>query len=120
MKKVILALLMVFIMATVVLAKEAKTMMLKGYIVDNHCSGKQTQAQRDGFIKAHSKGCAMSEGCMKSGYSIYSNHRLYKFDKKSNEKVVEFLRQPDTSLLVAAEVKKSGREVKLISIKNEE
>jgi hypothetical protein len=120
MKKVIMTLLMILLVATLVLANEAKTMMLKGYIVDNKCSGKQTEAQMDEFIKTHSKECAISEECKISGYSIYADHKLYKFDKKSNEKVAEFLQKPDTKLLVVAEVKEEGKEVSLISIKNEE
>ena len=119
MKRILLTLMVFFLAATVVAAKEAKTMMLKGYIVDNQCAETQTTGQMDSFVQTHSKGCALSEACMKSGYSIYSNHQLYKFDKKSNEMVAEFLKKPDTQLLVAAEVKEEGKELKLISIKNE-
>jgi len=119
MKRILLTVAAVLLAVTVVSAKEAKTMLLKGYIVDNHCAAKQTKDQMDSFIKAHSKGCTVSEPCAKSGFAIYANHKLYKFDKKSNEMISEFLAKPDTQLLVAAEVKKEGNEVRLISIKNE-
>lgn len=118
MRIIILAALMLLIVITMVLAKEPKTTELTGYIVDNKCSGKQSKAHLDEYVKIMTKGCAVSPECKASGYSIYAHRRLYRFDTKSNKKIAEFLQKPDSKLLVVAEVKKQGNKVRLVSLRN--
>jgi hypothetical protein len=119
MIKVISSLLTIIFVTTMALAQQAEVMTVKGYIIDNMCAHSQSPEQLDEFVKVHTKECALAPQCMASGYSIYADHKLMKFDKPSNAKVAEFLNNPDSKLLVTAEVKKAGEELELISIKNE-
>lgn len=95
-----------------------KTMMLKGTIIDNACA----TANKDNlseFIKTHPKSCALMPSCVASGYSIYIDGKLQKFDAASNKKIETFLKKKSSKLDVVVTVKKVGEELSLISIKNQ-
>ena len=93
-------------------------MTLKGDIIDNMCAGAQSPEGLAGFVKTHTKTCALS--CAASGYAIFSDGKLTKFDKDSSMKVEEFLKKEGSKLQVVVEVKKTGEELSLVSIKNQE
>ena len=95
---------------------KTEAMTLKGDIIDNMCAGanKDTLAE---FVKTHTKECAIS--CMSSGYSIFANGKLYKFDKDSSAKVGEFLQKADSKLQVTVTAKQVGDELNLVSIENQ-
>lgn len=96
-----------------------ETLMLRGYIIDNLCAGTQTPEELAEFVKTHSKECALSSPCVASGYSIFADGQLLKFDSESNAKVEEFLKNPDSKLEAAVEAVKAGEELSLISIANQ-
>lgn len=91
---------------------------IKGDVIDNMCAN----AHKDdlaNFVKTHTKECALAPGCVDSGYSIFSNGKLYKFDKDSSDKVAEFLKKEDSKLTVMVTAKMAGEEISLISIENQ-
>jgi hypothetical protein len=98
-------------------APAAEQSVLKGTIIDNMCAGSQKPEKLTEFIKTHTKQCALQ--CESSGYSIFSDGKLYKFDQDSNAKVAEFLKKEDSKLAVVVTVKKSGEELSLVSIENQ-
>ena len=97
-------------------AKIEKAVTLKGDIIDNMCAGAQ-KSQLATFVKTHTKECALQ--CATSGYSIFSNGKLSKFDKVSNPKIKEFLKKPDSKLQVAIVAEPEGNELDLVSIENQ-
>jgi hypothetical protein len=118
MKKLFLSAMVLCFVASLAFAQEAATLTLKGYIIDNKCAAAQS-AQLDEFTKTHSKECALSPDCAASGFAIYADHQLYKFDKDSSAKIEEFLKKEDSKLLVTVEAKKAGKDLSLVSIKND-
>ncbi len=102
--------------ATVATTPEVLT--LKGDVIDNMCAGanKDTLAE---FIKTHTKECTLKPGCIESGYSIFADGKLYKFDKDSNAKVAEFLKVADSKLQATVTAKQVGDELNLVSIENQ-
>ncbi len=56
--------------------------------------------------------------CVASGFSIYADGKLYKFDDVSNKKIEEFLNKSASKLQVVVSAKKSGETYSLLSIKN--
>lgn len=66
-----------------------KDVKLTGYLIDNACAAKN--AGDADKIKGHSKGCALMPPCVKSGYSVYSDGKLYKLDKSGNTKAEALL-----------------------------
>ena len=116
MKKATFALLLVGFAALSLLAGE--TIILKGTIIDNHCAamGKDNLAE---FVKTHTKACALMPDCAASGYSIFADGNLYRFDQTSSKKIEEFLKRPDNKLQVVVEAEKVGEEIKLVSIENQ-
>ena len=116
MKKAMFAVLLVGLTALSLLAGE--TIILKGTIIDNHCAamGKDNLAE---FIKTHTKACALMPDCAASGYSIFADGKLHKFDQASNKKVEEFLKKDESKLEVAVKAEKVGEELKLVSIENQ-
>ena len=108
----------VTIPATVTAPAEALT--LKGNIIDNECAGTQTPEQLTEFVKTHAKECALLPACAASGYGIFADNVLYKFDKESNVKIGEFLKQVDSKLSVLVVAKKIGEELNLVSIENQQ
>ncbi len=108
-----------FGLATVAVAAEkAKTMTMTGTIIDTKCAT-ANKDKLDEFVKTHPKECAMA--CKDTGYNLYSDGKLWKFDEDSNEKVHKFLKKADSKLHVKAEIKhEKGDKIKLVSIANAE
>ena len=104
--------------ATAANTAAVEVMVLKGDVIDNNCAdaNKGTLAE---FVKTHTKECALKPVCMNSGYSIFANGKLYKFDKDSSAKVAEFLKKADSKLQVTVTAKQVGDELNLVSIENQ-
>ena len=87
---------LVLALSAVAFAADHKDVKLSGYIIDNACS---TRASGDGAlekVKAHSTKCAQMPNCAKSGYAIFADGKLYKFDEDGNKKVAELLKATKT------------------------
>jgi hypothetical protein len=94
-----------------------EAMILKGEIIDNMCAGTQKPEQLAEFVKTHPKTCALS--CVASGYSIFADGKLQKFDMESNAKIEEFLKKESSKLQVEVVVKKIDDALSLVSIDNQ-
>ncbi len=77
----------------------AEVLSFKGDIVDNMCAAENKDNLTD-FLKTHTKECALMSDCVASGYSIFADGKLYRFDQASNKKIEKFLRKPDSKLQV--------------------
>jgi len=93
---------------------------IKGDIIDNMCAGSQNPEDLAAFVKTHTKQCTLKPQCAASGYSIFSDGKLSKFDKESNAKIEEFLKKADSKLQVVVVAKKVGDELNLVSIENQQ
>jgi hypothetical protein len=129
MKKLALVAMVLCLMAGFAFAEEATTTtaaatipaaatVIKGTIIDNACASANKDNLAE-FIKTHPKSCALLPNCAASGYSIYTDGKLMKFDKDSNAKIEQFLKKDDSKLEVAIEVSKVADELSLVSIKNQ-
>jgi hypothetical protein len=98
-------------------ASAADTMTMKGYIIDTKCATANAATLAD-FVKTHPKDCAIA--CHESGYNLYSDGKLYKFDKASSDMAYDFLQKPDSKTMVSAEVVMTGDTVKLVKVMNAE
>jgi len=116
MKKVITAVLLAGLVGLFSLAADA--LSFNGDIVDNMCAAANKDNLAE-FLKTHTKECTLMSHCVASGYSIFANGQLYKFDQASNKKIEEFLRQPDSKLQVVVKAEKVGNELKMVSIQNQ-
>ncbi len=105
---------------TTTTATSDQTVTIKGVIIDNHCAGTQKPEQLESFIKTLTKSCVLMPECVATGFSIFADGKLTKFDKDSNAKVEEFLNKPDNHLDVVVTAKKSGDELSLVSIENQQ
>lgn len=92
---------------------------IKGVIIDNQCAGSQTPEQLAKFVLTHTKECALMPACVASGYSIFSNGKLRKFDKESNGKVESFLKKPESKLQVEIVAKENAGLLSVVSIANQ-
>lgn len=104
---------------TTVPAATGETIEITGTVIDNMCAGEQTPEQLSEFIMMHDKSCALMPHCAASGYAIYADGKLTKFDADSNAKVEEFLNKDDSKLDVVVTAKKVGDELNLVSIENQ-
>lgn len=104
---------------TPVFTPVATEIMLKGDIIDNLCAGTQNPEELANFIRTHTKQCALMPACVASGYSIFADGKLYKFDKESNAKIEEFLKQEDSKLQAVVTAKQVGEELSLATIENQ-
>jgi len=116
MKKAIVAVLLAGLVGLFSLAADGLT--FKGDIIDNMCAAENKDNLAD-FLKTHTKECALMSDCIASGYSIFAEGKLYRFDQASNKKVEEFLRKPESKLQVVVKAEKVGKEIKLLSIENQ-
>ena len=115
MKKILFVLIALCFVSSLAFAED---MILKGDVIDNMCAGADKAALAES-VKTHTKECALMPSCMESGYSIFADGKLYKFDKDSNVKVVEFLKKADSKLQVTVTTKQVGDELSLVSIENQ-
>ena len=70
-----------------------KTVTLDGYMIDNACAASHATDKTFGtWVKTHGTSCAMMDSCEKSGYAIYADDKVYKFDDKGNDSAAELLK----------------------------
>jgi len=91
---------------------------ITGTVIDNACAGAHG-ADIAEFVKTHPKSCALMPACVASGYSIFADGKLSKFDKASTAKIEEFLKKEDSKTMVVVTVKKVGEELSLVTIENQ-
>ena len=91
----------------------------KGIVIDNSCVSAQKPEDLHTFIKVHPKSCVLKPDSIASGYSIYADGRLQKFDKISNQKIDVFLKKDDSRLEVEVLVKLTDDGLRLITIQNQ-
>jgi len=121
MKRLGLVLIGIFALTSFVLAETvnaAEAMTYTGTIIDTACATAHKAGLAE-FVKTHPKECALAEACMASGYNIYANGKLYKFDKASSDKVAEFLKKADSKLEVTVSAEEVNGELRLLSIENQ-
>jgi len=116
MKKAALFSVLVGIVAVALLP--GKPIILKGTIIDNHCAGMSKDNLAE-FIKTHTKECALMPECAASGYSIFADGKLHKFDQESSRKIDEFLKKAESKLDVVVTAERVGEALKLVSIENQ-
>ena len=97
----------------------AAPIIMKGTIIDNACASNHMKDMAT-FIETHTKDCALMPVCVESGYSIYSDGKLTRFNaaNDSNKKIANFLKMKDSKLTVEVGVTKIGDKLDLVSIKN--
>lgn len=117
MKKFALGLLAIFSLSLALSAGE--TMTLKGDIIDNMCANGHRDELAE-FVKTHTKECALMPACAASGYALFADGKLFRFDVTGSAMVEEFLKKPSSKLQVLVTAKKVGEELSLISISNQE
>lgn len=99
--------------------RTAETVTLQGVVIDNSCVSSQKPENLAGFVKTHTKECALKPASVASGYSIFSDGKLYKFNEASNTMVEQFLKKEENTLQVEVTASKAGEELILVSIKNQ-
>ena len=96
----------------------AKTVTLKGYVIDNACATDNKDKLAE-FSKTHPKTCLMQAECMKAGYSLYSEGKLKKFTQDSLSQIKDFFTKDDSTTAVEVTAEENNGELKLVSIKNQ-
>ena len=82
-----------FVLMAVSLSAQDKTVTLDGYMIDNACASSHAADPSFGtWITMHKTSCAKMDSCEKSGYAVYADKKLYKFDDAGNSSAVEMLK----------------------------
>ena len=88
----LIAALALVLMAVGLFAQD-KTVTLDGYLIDNACASSHVNDKDfETMLKSHSTSCATMESCEKSGYAVYADKKLYKFDDQGNASAEELLK----------------------------
>ena len=106
MARKLFALGMILAVGAVLYAQGDKTVKVSGYLIDNACGGAHVNDANFGErVKKHSKSCALMPPCVESGYAVYSEGKLYKFDQDGNKSVADLLKDTETKsgIMVAVE-----------------
>jgi len=93
-------------------AVKMEILTLKGVIIDNKTASSKKLEELASFIKAYTKQAALMPESVASGYSLFSQGKLFKFGPRASSRVEEFLKDPKNKLEVEAGVfalKKSGQ-----------
>lgn len=84
MRKVFPLIVVMAMMAAALMAQD-KSVTLTGYMIDNSCAANHASDKTFGtWIKTHGTSCATMDSCEKSGYAVFANDKLYKFDDAGN------------------------------------
>jgi hypothetical protein len=117
MKKNLLFVTLFCLLTTFAFAQSSsEAVVLKGDIIDTMCAEAHA-GDLAGFVPTHSKQCALA--CVASGFELYSEGKLMKFDAASNAKIEEFLKKEDSKLQVSVSVQKTDDTLSLLSIENQ-
>ena len=88
----LLAVLALILMAAGLSAQD-NTVTLDGYMIDNACASSHASDKTfDTWVKAHGTSCATMDSCEKSGYAVYANKKVYKFDDAGNASAEDLLK----------------------------
>src|SRR6267142_890997 len=80
------------LMAGVLFAQD-KSVTLTGYLIDNSCAANHAKDKTFAtWVKTHGTSCATMENCEKSGYAVFADDKLYKFDDNGNNSAAELLK----------------------------
>jgi hypothetical protein len=114
-RKACVAVLLAVMAGAAYAASGARASSWTGYLIDNACAAKNTT---DDKVKAHTVSCSLMDPCVKSGYAIYSDGKLYKLDKAGNDKALALLKATSskTSVQVKVEGTLSGDTIKVKNI----
>ena len=92
MRKVLPLVIVVGLMAGALIAQD-KSVTLTGYLIDNACAANHaTDKTFATWVKTHGTSCATMESCEKSGYAVFADNKLYKFDEAGNTSAAELLK----------------------------
>jgi hypothetical protein len=81
-----LAALVVLLGLAALISAQEKSTTLTGYIVDKACSaGRAKAADPMAAASEHTRGCALMERCVASGFGVFADGKYYEFDQKGNE-----------------------------------
>lgn len=91
---------------------------ITGTIIDNR-NAEKYHDKLDRFIPMYPKMEAVLPINAQTGYSVYSDGELYKFDEDSNKRIIEFLKKRENILKVVVRAKEKNGKLELLSIKNQ-
>ena len=84
MRKVFPLIVALAVMAGALMAQD-KTVTLTGYMIDNSCAANHANDKTFAtWVKTHGTSCATMDSCEKSGYAVFADDKLYKFDDAGN------------------------------------
>jgi hypothetical protein len=86
-------------------AKDASLMRLQGYVVDAMCA--KGMAGKENIMKkaaAHTKTCALEDGCAAAGYGLFSDGKWYKFDDTGDKQAKAMIEKSTREKGLAFEV----------------
>jgi hypothetical protein len=92
MRKVFPLVVVLALMAGALIAQD-KSVTLTGYLIDNNCAASHaTDKTFATWVKTHGTSCAMMDACEKSGYAVFADNKLYKFDESGNSSAEDLLK----------------------------
>src|SRR5260370_36433638 len=92
MRKIFPLVVVLALMAGALIAQD-KTVTLTGYMIDNSCAANHaTDKTFATWIKTHGTSCATMDSCEKSGYAVFADNKLYKFDEAGNTSAAELIK----------------------------
>jgi len=97
MSRKLFAFLTILAFAFVLYAQGDKSVKLSGYLIDNACANAHVKdANFSERAKKHKTSCALMPPCEGSGFAVYSEGKLYKFDEAGNKSASELLKDTET------------------------
>jgi type 1 fimbria pilin len=98
MTRKLFALGTILILAFALYAQGDKTVKLSGYLIDNACASAHVKDANFGErVKKHKTSCALMASCESSGYAVYADGKLYKFDENGNKSARDLLESTQTA-----------------------
>jgi hypothetical protein len=92
MRKLFPLIVVLALMAGALIAQD-KTVTLTGYMIDNSCAANHANDKTFAtWVKTHGTSCALMEACEKSGYAVFADDKLYKFDDAGNSSAEALLK----------------------------
>jgi len=117
-RKVFPLVVVLALMAGALIAQD-KSVTLTGYLIDNSCAASHaTDKAFATWVKTHGTSCAMMDACEKTGYAVFADDKLYKFDESGNSSAEDLLKNTKSKkgLHVKVEGTVDGNTVKVTKL----
>jgi len=119
MSRKVFVFLIILASALLLYGQDSPTVTIKGYLIDNACTRHaDKEVNYDEQVRKHKTSCALMLSCVRSGFAVFSEGKLYRLDETGNKSALDLLKSTTTKdgFLVVVEGRLEGEVLRVTKI----